>query len=158
MYGAIQMFQMREAYNKQNSWEEICLPALRKQNILQTAQPDCQAQGGIMDSDISAKIEEMKVIEMHLHNLLAQKQSVQVELNEIDNAIDEVARAKDEMYRVVSGVMIKSDKKTIEKELSDKKKVLEMKVDAIEKQENLLEKKMEERKKEVEGRIFKKGK
>jgi len=131
---------------------------LRKQNILQAAQPDCKAQGGIMDSDIRTKIEEMKVIEMHLHNLLAQKQSIQIELNEIENALGEVTRAKDEMYKVVSGVMLKSDKKTIEKELSGKKKILEMKVDAIEKQEDLLEKKMEERKKEVDEKISKKGK
>jgi len=111
-----------------------------------------------MDSDIRTKIEEMKVIEMHLHNLLAQKQSIQIELNEIENALGEVTRAKDEMYKVVSGVMLKSDKKTIEKELSGKKKILEMKVDAIEKQEDLLEKKMEERKKEVDEKISKKGK
>ena len=108
-------------------------------------------------SNINKKIEEIQVLEHHLQNLLAQKQSIQIELNEINNAIEELKKSDDEVYRIISGMMLKSDKKKLEKELLEKKKLAEMKIESIEKQEKLVENKSDELKKETSG-TFLKGK
>ena len=75
-----------------------------------------------MDSESHKKIEELQMIEAQLQSFLAQRQTIQVELNEIDNAIEELKNSDDEVYKVISGVMLKSNKSKLEKELEEKKK------------------------------------
>ena len=94
-----------------------------------------------MNSQDSKKIEELRVLENQLQGFLMQKQAIQMELNEIDNALGEIKDSDGEVYKVVSGVMLKSEKKKLEKELGEKKKIAEMKIEAIEKQEKFLEEK-----------------
>ena len=100
-------------------------------------------------NEMNKKIEEMQILEHNLQNLLAQKQSVQIELNEIINAIEELKKSDDEVYRIISGMMLKSDRKKLEKEILERKKLAEMKIEAIEKQERLMENKSEELRKET---------
>ena len=106
-------------------------------------------------NEMNKKIEEMQILEHNLQNLLAQKQSVQIELNEIINAIEELKKSDDEVYRIISGMMLKSDRKKLEKEILERKKLAEMKIEAIEKQERLMENKSEELRKETDKAVLK---
>src|SRR3989338_2465255 len=108
-----------------------------------------------MTYEINKQVEEMQVLEHHLQNLLNQKQSVQIELNEIDNAINELKNSDDEVYKILSGIMIKSDKKTLNKELSERKRIAEMKISSIEKQEKLIEGKALDLRKEINETVSK---
>jgi prefoldin beta subunit len=109
-----------------------------------------------MEKETSNKVEELKVIEGSLQNILMQKQSFQMEMNEIDNAKSELKTSDDEVYKIISGVMLKSDKKVVEKELDDKKKILNGKIEALEKQESLLGKSSEKLRKEIDEAVSKK--
>lgn len=102
------------------------------------------------NSDASKKIDELKLLENHLQNILAQKQALQIEDNEIENALSEIKKSADDVYKVVSGFMIKSDKDSLSKELHEKKKIIEMKISAMEKQETLLEKNADDMKGEID--------
>ena len=106
-----------------------------------------------MDSDRDKKIAELQLFESQLQNFLMQKQTMQAELNEIEDALGELKKSGDDVYRITSGVMFKSDKKNLIKELEVKKKNIEMRISAIEKQENLLESKSKELRKEVKTQI-----
>ncbi|MBS3088152.1 prefoldin subunit [Candidatus Pacearchaeota archaeon] len=108
-----------------------------------------------MDSETNKQIEEMQVLEHHLQTLLNQKQVVQIELNEIENALSELKNSDDEVYKFLSGIMIRSDKKTLNKELGERKKIAEMKIYSIEKQEKLIEGKSAELKKEINESVSK---
>lgn len=90
---------------------------------------------------------EMQLIEQNMQQLLMQKQSVQLEFNETTNAIDEVQKSGDEVYRVIGNIMVKTAKDSMLKELEDRKKLLELQLNAVEKQEALLESKMQDLKK-----------
>ena len=46
-----------------------------------------------------------------------------------------------EVYRIISGIMIKSSKDETIKELAEKKKILDMRINSMEKQEKILEEK-----------------
>jgi len=98
------------------------------------------------NNEINNKVEELQVVENNLQNFLMQKQSLQVELNEISNALDEVKKTNDEVYKIVSGVMLKSEKDSISKDLNEKKDIVEMKISSIEGQEGLLDNKSKEMK------------
>ena len=102
-----------------------------------------------MKSEKNKKIEELQMLENHLHYILAQKQTVQSELNEINNAVGELSESDEEVYKIVSGIMIKSTKEKLGADLKEKKKMLDSKLEAIEKQEKLLEKRASELKDEV---------
>ncbi len=98
---------------------------------------------------MNEKIQELQILENNLQNFLSQRQNFQMELNEIDNALQELKDYKDEIYKLVSGMLLRTDKDKILAELKEKKKITETKVLAIEKQEKLLEKRADELKKEI---------
>ncbi|MEK6889346.1 MAG: prefoldin subunit [Nanoarchaeota archaeon] len=92
-----------------------------------------------MDNEqISAKIKELQVLEQNFQMFMHQKQSIQVELNEIVNAFKEVKDSSGDVYKVLSGIMVKSEKNSLLKELEEKKKTAELKLDSFEKQESKL--------------------
>src|SRR5688572_22000792 len=94
-----------------------------------------------ISKDNSKIIEELQVIEHNLHDVLGQKQMFQVEMQEIENALKELKNTKDEVYKILSGIMMKSDKTELIKELDERKKISHLRIEAIEKQEKILEEK-----------------
>ena len=100
-------------------------------------------------NETAEKIQEMQILEQNLQSLTMQKQTFQLEFNEVTNAISELNKADEEVYRILGGIMIKSDKKSLLVELEEKNKILELRVSSIEKQEQLLEKKADELRKDL---------
>src|SRR3989338_3093900 len=112
-----------------------------------------------MDSNGPEKIiEELQMLEHNLQNLLAQKQMFLVELQESANALKELKETKDEVYRILSGIMLKTDKDTLVKELEEKKKITELRITSIERQESVLQDKSIKLRQKVVGSIDKDGK
>jgi prefoldin beta subunit len=94
------------------------------------------------------KLQEMQILEQTLQNLLMQKQAFQMELSETDSAIEELKKSGEEVYKIIGQLMIKSGKKKIEEELLEKKKLLELRLKNIEKQEESMTKDFEQRREE----------
>ncbi len=90
------------------------------------------------------KIQEMQMLEQNLQNLFMQKQAFQMELSETDAALKEIEKAGDEVFKVIGQLMIKTEKAKMNEELSNKKKLLEVRMNAFEKQEKALTEKIEE--------------
>lgn len=88
-----------------------------------------------IDKETEEKIREMQGIEQSLQNLLLQKQAFQLELNETTNAAESLETAKGDIYKIVGQIMLKSGKPDLEKELSEKKHLLSLRIKSIEKQE-----------------------
>lgn len=85
--------------------------------------------------------QELQVLEHNINSLLTQKQSFQLELNETINALEETKKTSGDIYKIVGSIMLKADKEKTIKDLEEKKKILNLRNDSIEKQENLFEKK-----------------
>jgi len=84
------------------------------------------------------KIQEIQILEQNLQGLIAQKQATQVEQNEINNALTELKKADSDVYRILGNIMIKSKAEDLDKELEEKKKIIDLRISSIEKQEKLL--------------------
>lgn len=95
------------------------------------------------------QMQELQMLEHQLQQFLMQRQAFQIELNETLNAVEELKKTNDEVYKIIGEVMLKSDKETLLKELEEKKKLAEMKINSVEKQEKLLEGKIETSRKEL---------
>lgn len=107
------------------------------------------------DSETTQKIREMQILEQNLHNVLMQKQAMQFELNETINALEEVKKTSEDIYKMAGQILIKADKALTISELEEKKKILELRTSAIEKQESLFESKAQELRKETEKLLSK---
>jgi len=102
-----------------------------------------------LDKQAQENIQNLQILEQNLQGLVAQKQVFQLELNETLNALEEVKKTNDEVYKVTGSLMLKTDKEAAIKELEDKKKILELRASSIEKQEKFLESKSEELREET---------
>ena len=84
------------------------------------------------------KLQEMQFIEQNLQNLLMQKQAFQLEFSETESAIKELEKSGDEVFKIIGQLMIKTDKKKITEELTNKKKLLDLRLNSLGKQEKTL--------------------
>ena len=73
-----------------------------------------------------------------------EKQGFEVELNQINNALMELQGATGDVFKILNGIMIKSEKSSLVSDLTEKKKILSMKVSSIEKQEKNIEQKAQD--------------
>ncbi len=87
-----------------------------------------------MEED-TQKLQEIQILEQNIQNIMMQKQSFDFELSETLSALKEIENSGDEVYKVVGQLMIKSNKEKIKEELSNKEKLIELRVSSLEKQE-----------------------
>ena len=99
-------------------------------------------------NDKNERLQEMQNIEQNLHNLLYQKQTFQIELSEIRSALEEIGKSGDEVFKVIGSLMIKSEKEKTQSELSEKEKLIQIRLQSLEKQEKSFVEKLEELRKE----------
>jgi len=90
----------------------------------------------------SEEFQEITILEQNLQNLLFQKQAFQMELNETESALNELEGADDEVYKIAGQILIKSNKENLKKELLEKKKLIELRISSIEKQEKFFSEKI----------------
>jgi len=108
-----------------------------------------------MSEETNKKIEELQLLESHLQNFIFQKQSVQIEANEIENALEELKNSGEEIYKIISGFLIKSNKEDVKKELEEKKKLVAIRLESMEKQEKLIDRDVKKLREEINKAVDK---
>ena len=103
--------------------------------------------------EVQEKIQRLQIFEQNLQNILLQKQAFQFELSETENALSEVGKTKEDVYKLIGQVMLKASKPKIEKEMNQKKDILNLRVGALEKQEAQLKEETEKLRKEVMKKV-----
>lgn len=102
--------------------------------------------------DHEKKIQEMQIFEQTLQNILLQKQAFQMELSETEIAIREINSSDDEIFKIVGQLMIKTKKDSTLKELNDKKRIIELRLNNLEKQELSYTEQLEKIREEILGK------
>lgn len=102
-------------------------------------------------------IQQLSLIEQNLSATTNQKQSFQKQILEIDNALEELQDRK-EGYHIVGTLMIKKPAKDIKADLEKKKKMYELRLSSLEKQEETLKKQAKELQEQVVARLDKEKK
>lgn len=95
------------------------------------------------------KIVELQMLEQNMQNMTMQKQRFQVNLTEVENAIEELNKSNKEAYKIIGSIMVKSKKEDLEKDLKEKKEIIDLRIKNIEKQESKIKEKASEIQKEV---------
>jgi len=87
-----------------------------------------------------SKIQQLQTIEQNLNQFLQQKQQLQAQQLEVESGMKELEDTK-QAYKIVGNIMVAMDKDKLKAELEDKKKIVDMKLSTIEKQEGSLREK-----------------
>jgi prefoldin beta subunit len=98
--------------------------------------------------------QEYLILQQQLRNVLIQKEAIKLQIAEIDTALSELEKTKEEkVYKVVGNIMIKKSKEEVEKELKEGKEDLEIRIESLEK----IEKDLIEKIKNIEEKLKGKG-
>jgi len=106
-----------------------------------------------MDKETENKIKELQVLEHSLQSILMQKQAFQMELGETENAMEELGKTKEDVYKIVGNIMIKKSHEEILKDLKDKKDLILLRLKSMAGQEKSLADDSEKLRKEVLSKI-----
>ena len=88
------------------------------------------------------------MIEQSRQAIAQQKQRVQADLFEVENALKELEQV-DSAFKIVGGIMVKADAKTLTAELKGKKEVLDLRSKTLDSQELKLKDKAKKLQEEV---------
>jgi len=106
-----------------------------------------------INKDIANKIQELQMIEQSLQAVIMQRQTLQFELNEASEALDELGSAKGDVFKVVGQIMIKAKKEDLKKDLESKKEIIDLKLKNFDKQEKSLKERLIKLRDEVMGEL-----
>jgi len=97
-------------------------------------------------------------LEKQLEVILIQKHQLQLQLNEVKHAAEELKKAKGDIYRSIGSLMILSERNEAEKDLKDRQELIEVKLNSIAKQEEKLRESVETSRKGLQERMKEYGK
>ncbi|HLE07540.1 MAG TPA: prefoldin subunit beta [archaeon] len=99
---------------------------------------------------------QMQTFQHQYQTINVQREALSMQKIESEKALEELKKAKDkeEVFKIVGPVLVKSTKSELIKELGEKKETAELRLKSLEKQEEMLRKKLEENQKKLEG-LFK---
>ena len=70
-----------------------------------------------------------------LQSILMQKQAFQLELNEVENAAEELTKSSEEVYKIAGNIMLKYSKQKLTEELKQKKDLISLRLKSLDSQE-----------------------
>ncbi len=90
------------------------------------------------NEDLNRSLMEYENMEKQLEILLIQKHQLQIQMNEVKHALDELKKSSGEVYRSVGAVMLRTTKEAAEADLKERQELVDIKLNAIGKQEEKL--------------------
>ena len=108
-----------------------------------------------ISSETQEKIAQLQLFEQNMNSFSTQKRGIQSQMLEINNALKEVESANGEVYKIVGTVMFHSEKDTLNKDLKERKELLDIRIKSLEKQEKAIEEKAKKLQTEVMGELEK---
>ncbi len=98
------------------------------------------------------KLQQLQIYEQNLQGFMIQKQTMQMQLVELENALAEIDKSET-AYRIIGNIMVCARKDELKKDLEAKKETSGLRIKTIEKQEALIRERAEKLQNEVLGNI-----
>ncbi len=103
------------------------------------------------------RIAQLQQMEQGIQVLMLQKQQLQLQLNEMDNALQELQKSSEQPYKMVGGLLLAADKTALVEELTSKKELVTARLNNLAEQEKILGSKAETLKKNLLQSMNKEG-
>ena len=87
-----------------------------------------------VSQETEQKISQLQMFEQSLQSFLGQKQQFQIQLVEVESALNEL-NGTDKAFKIIGNIMVESDKSELKADLQSKREMLELRIKTMEKQE-----------------------
>jgi prefoldin beta subunit len=89
---------------------------------------------------IQQRLLRLQQLQQTLQGVMAQKQQLELQLNEVEQAANELEKLNETavIYKSIGALLVKSEKDKVTTELTERKELLKMRVDVLAKQEERL--------------------
>jgi len=94
-------------------------------------------------------LQELQFLEQNLNSILMQKRAIEMESSELESSLEEIKNTKDDVFKLIGNIMIKTDKESVEEDLKEKIKRVKAKSNAYESQEKNVSKRIGEIREEM---------
>jgi len=110
------------------------------------------------EEDLNRSLIEYENMEKQLEVILIQKHQLQIQTNEIRHALEELKKSSGDVYRSVGSVMIHTTKEAAESDLKERNELIDVRLNAINKQEEKLRTTVMDAQKKLQERMKSYGK
>lgn len=100
-------------------------------------------------------IGQLQMLEQQVQTMAMQKQQFQSQLFEVENALKELKTSKT-AYKIVGNIMVLSEKEKLEKDLKQKKEIIDLRIANLDKEEKKLKEKAKKLQEELLSKLKKK--
>ncbi|MGP3668141.1 MAG: prefoldin subunit beta [Candidatus Bathyarchaeota archaeon] len=105
--------------------------------------------------NIQEELAKLQQLQQTLQVIVAQKQQVEVELTDVDKALEEIKKMPNEnpVYQAIGAFLVRRDKETIIKELTERRELLTVRASVLGKQEERTRERLREIQQQVQARL-----
>ncbi|MCX6777586.1 MAG: prefoldin subunit [Candidatus Micrarchaeota archaeon] len=96
-------------------------------------------------------IEEFNALQSQLQVMVMQHQQIRLQIEELNEAVSEIDKTKDDIFHLVGTVFIKAEKEETKKALDERRQLLVVREATVSKQEERLRGRLEEIRKGLEA-------
>ncbi|MCW4022892.1 MAG: prefoldin subunit beta [archaeon] len=95
---------------------------------------------------VQQRLMRLQQLQQSLQSVMAQKQQLEMQLNEVEQAKAELEKLEETavVYKSIGAILVKSERNTVETELSERKELLKMRVDVLAKQDERIKTQVKE--------------
>ena len=88
--------------------------------------------------EIQQRLLRLQQLQQTLQGIIAQKQQLELQLNEVEQALSELEKMNETavIYKSIGAILVKSQKSTVMEELKERKELLKMRVNVLAKQDD----------------------
>ncbi|RLG99838.1 prefoldin subunit beta [Candidatus Bathyarchaeota archaeon] len=89
---------------------------------------------------VQERLLRLQQLQQTLQNVLVQKQQLELELTEVEQALSELEKLPDDavIYKSIGTLLVKAEKAKVTKDLNERKELLNMRINVLGKQEERL--------------------
>ncbi len=96
-----------------------------------------------MANEMTNTLVELQDLQSRMQAYMVEKQQLSIQLNEIDRAIKALKGVEGKTYEMIGTVLVERDPKEIERELLEKKEMLDLRLESIDKNVRTIKSRME---------------
>ncbi len=110
---------------------------------------------GELPPQVQNMIAQLQQLQQQLQMVVTQKVQVENSLKETENAIQEVEKVSEDtpIFKTVGTILVRTSKEEILKELKEKKDTFEIRIKALERQEEKLRERLQELQKKIRSML-----
>ncbi len=108
-----------------------------------------------LPAEFQEQLARLQQLQQTLQMIVAQKQQIELELADTDKALEELSKLPDDatVYKSIGAVLVKKDKNSVVKDLTERKELLNVRMSVLTRQEERTREKLQEVQQQIQDRL-----